>query len=204
MKTLNDKTFSLAFKELSNQDPDLAHLLDTLGTPPQWFREPGFATLLYIILEQQVSLQSAKAVYTRLNDLIAPLTPENFLTLDDATLKDIGFSRQKSAYGRNLAHTIVDGTLDLERLSALDDEAVSAALTAIKGIGPWTANIYLLMALRRPDIWPVGDLALAISVQEVKKLEKRPTHPALTKMAEAWQPWRSVAAHLFWHYYLNR
>jgi len=200
--TLDDPTFAVALQELSANDADLAHLLNTLGEPPRWFRDPGFATLLYIILEQQVSLQSAKALYTRLEATVDPLTPENFLTLDSTLLREIGFSRQKTAYSQNLAQKLVDGELDLAALATLDDETVLKQLTALKGIGPWTANIYLLEALRRPDIWPSGDLALAVAVQEIKGLEQRPTPKELDELGEVWRPWRSVAAHLFWHSYL--
>lgn len=188
---------------LAQVDPDLALLAQYLGPPPLWAREPGFPTLIYIILEQQVSLASAKAAYGRLQATISPLTPERFLTVDDATLKQIGFSRQKSRYGRLLAQAIVAGELDLAALAGLDDEQVQAELTKIKGIGPWTANIYLLMVLRRPDIWPSRDLALAVAVQKIKKLPARPTPSELEQIAQPWRPWRAVAARLLWHDYLS-
>jgi DNA-3-methyladenine glycosylase II len=168
-----------------------------------WTREPGFPTLIHIILEQQVSLASAKAAYDRLLEAVSPLTPAGFLELDDATLKTIGFSRQKTAYGRNLARIIVDGRLNLAMLCTMDDTAVRAKLIEIKGIGPWTANIYLLMALRRPDIWPCEDLALAVAAQDVKRLESRPTPDELDVLSTNWKPWRAVAARLLWHYYLS-
>jgi DNA-3-methyladenine glycosylase II len=168
-----------------------------------WGREPGFPTLVHIILEQQVSLASARAAYDRLLLAASPLTPERFLQLDDARLRAIGFSRQKAAYGRHLARAILDGRLDLVALEAMDDEAARSALTEIKGIGPWTANIYLLMALRRPDIWPSGDLALAVAVQMVKRLDARPTPDEMEAYGEHWRPWRAAAARLLWHYYLS-
>lgn len=168
-----------------------------------WAREPGFPTLLYIILEQQVSLASARAAFDRLRAAVAPLTPQGFLELDDAALKVIGFSRQKAGYGRHLARAILEGRLDLAALSAREDALVRSELTRIKGIGPWTADIYLLMALRRPDVWPVDDLALAAAVQRVKGLDRRPTPEELEEVGSAWQPWRAVAARLLWHYYLS-
>jgi DNA-3-methyladenine glycosylase II len=191
---------------LAERDADLARILADLGPPPMWAREPGFATLIHIILEQQVSLASARAAYERLLAAADPLTPVRFLALDDATLREIGFSRQKAGYGRGLAQAIVEGRLDLSEaaLGGMDDEGVRAALTQIKGIGPWTADIYLLMALRRPDIWPRGDLALATAVQRVKGLEARPTEDELEEIGAAWRPWRAVAARLLWHYYLSR
>ena len=169
-----------------------------------WAREPGFAGLIYIILEQQVSLASARAAYDRLQKAITTLTPKRFLELDDAALKAIGFSRQKTAYGRNLAGATVDGHLDLDGLDMQDDMTARSALTRIKGIGPWTANIYLLTALRRPDIWPKEDLALAVAAQEIKRLPARPSPRELDVLGADWKPWRSVAARLLWHYYLGK
>jgi len=174
------------------------------GTPPLWVREPGFPSLIYIILEQQVSLASAKAAFDRLNGAARPLTPGRFLKLSDAELKSIGFSRQKTRYARLLAMEIQKRRLDLRAMHALPDDAARERLLALKGIGPWTADIYLLSALRRPDIWPVGDLALATAVQEVKRLRTRPSAERLEKMSAPWRPWRAVASRLFWLHYLSK
>jgi len=201
--TLNRKTFAQGVNFLCDRDPDLAQILANLGQPPMWTRKPGFPTLIRIILEQQVSLASGKAAYDRLLETASPLTPARFIELDYATLKAIGFSRQKTAYGRNLARLIVDGRLNLTRLGTMDDSDVRTRLVEVKGIGPWTANIYLLTALRRPDIWPCGDLALAVAVQELKQLESRPTPDTLEALSKGWMPWRGVAARLLWYYYLN-
>ena len=189
---------------MTGRDPDLARIRAEFGTPPTWFREPGFATLLHIILEQQVSLASARATYARLLSLASPLTPHSFLALNDAELKGAGFSRQKILYGRHLAEAVHAGRLDLEALERADDREVKTALMALKGIGAWTADIYLLMSLRRPDAWPAGDLALAVAVQEIKCLPARPTPLELASLAEAWRPLRAVAARLLWNYYLKR
>jgi DNA-3-methyladenine glycosylase II len=159
--------------------------------------------LLHIILEQQVSLASARAAYRRLNAAVRPLTPRAFLALDDAALKTIGFSRQKTRYGRELALALAEGRLNLRRLARQEDAAARASLTVIKGIGPWTAEIYLLMVLRRPDAWPTGDLALAIAAQRVKRLGGRPGPEELAALGEAWRPWRAVAARILWHDYLS-
>jgi DNA-3-methyladenine glycosylase II len=169
-----------------------------------WARAPGFPTLIHIILEQQVSLASARAAFERLLALASPLTPERFLALDDATLRGAGFSRQKSHYSRLLATAMIEGQLDLAGLIHLPDEQVRAALIQRKGIGPWSADIYLLMALGRPDIWPAGDLALQIAAQQVKQLPQRPSADAMTVLAEPWRPWRAVAARLLWHHYLSK
>ena len=200
--SLSEPTLHRAVKTLAGRDPDLAAVVGKFGLPPLWAREPGFPTLLHIILEQQVSLASARAAHDRLHAAAAPLTPETFLALGDAVLKTVGFSRQKTRYGRLLAHAILEGRLDLDGLKALDDAAVRSTLTAITGIGPWTADIYLLMALGRPDAWPHGDLALAKAAQAVKRLSGRPSYEELAEIAEAWRPWRAVAARILWHHYL--
>jgi DNA-3-methyladenine glycosylase II len=158
---------------------------------------------VHIILEQQVSLASAKAAFVKLEKASGVIAPETFLRFDDAQLKTIGFSRQKAAYCRGLARAILNGELDLDTLSTLDDESVRAALLRIKGIGPWTADIYLLMVLLRPDIWPGGDLALAVAYQKLRALPTRPSVAELAAIAETWRPWRAVAARLLWHFYLN-
>ena len=201
---LDQATFSQGVRELAERDADLATVVKRYGMPPLWVREPGFPSLVYIILEQQVSLASAKAAFDRLNDAARPLTPGRFLQLSDGVLKRIGFSRQKTHYARLLAMEIQKRRLDLRAMHALPDDAARERLLALKGIGPWTADIYLLSALRRPDIWPVGDLALATAVQEVKRLRKRPSPERLEKMSAPWRPWRAVAARLFWHHYLSK
>ncbi len=188
---------------LAAGDPHLAEVLQALGPPPLWSREPGFPTLLYIILEQQVSLASARAAFSRLVTALGSITPEAFLTLSDLELKAIGFSRQKAAYGRNLAQVILSGDLDLAALPALDDESVRAELIRLKGIGRWTADIYLMEALLRPDVWPVGDLALAAAVQRVKRLEELPDPVELAELGDRYRPYRAVAARMFWHHYLS-
>jgi DNA-3-methyladenine glycosylase II len=168
-----------------------------------WEREAGFSTLLHIILEQQVSLASAKAAHTKLLEAASPLTPQCFVQLDDSMLKSVGFSRQKTGYGRHLAESIIEGKLRLEALHSMDDDDVRSELVKIKGIGQWTADVYLLMVLRRPDIWPTGDLALAVAAQSVKRLKSRPTPQRLEEIGRAWRPWRAVAARILWHHYLS-
>ncbi|MCC7359573.1 MAG: DNA-3-methyladenine glycosylase 2 family protein [Anaerolineales bacterium] len=192
-----------AVKVLARRDHDLAGVVRRHGPPPLWARRPGFSTLLHIILEQQVSLASARAAYRKLAAAAQPLTPATFLALDDATLKAVGFSRQKAAYGRGLALALASGDLNLRALNRASDDAVRAALTGVKGIGPWSAEIYLLMVLRRPDAWPTGDLALALAAQRVKRLPAMPSAPELVALAELWRPWRAVAARLLWHDYLS-
>ena len=199
---LDEESLHKAADELAARDPHLRAVIEKHGYPPLWAREPGFPTLVKIILEQQVSLSSAQATYDKLLLRIS-LTPEEFLTLDDAELKQIGFSRQKTRYCRILAETIRCDELDLAELVHLSDEEISETLTALTGIGPWTAGIYLLMVLRRPDVWPRGDLALLTSMQEVKQLDERPDNDKAAEIAMSWKPWRSVAARILWHNYLS-
>ncbi len=201
--SLTEESLAHGLHVLSSRDPDLAQILEELGPPPMWAREPGFPMLIHTILGQQVSLASAQAAYDRLLAAASPLTPERFLELDDVTLKVIGFSRQKTTYGRCLSQAIVEGRLDLAALGAMDDTTARSALVEIKGIGTWTADIYLLMALCRPDVWPSGDLALAVAAQRIKRLAARPTPDELDVIGDAWRPWRAVAARLLWHDYLN-
>jgi DNA-3-methyladenine glycosylase II len=202
-KPLNQNSLARAVRYLAERDSDLARIYKHLGIPPMWAREEGFHTLIHIILEQQVSLSSARAAYNRLLAAAAPLTPERFLQFDDIELKSIGFSRQKTNYGRNLASSIVEGELNLAAFSSMDDDAVRSELVRIKGIGNWTADIYLLMVLGRRDIWPKGDLALAVAMQRIKALTHRPTPEELEAMSVDWRPWRAVAARMLWHYYLS-
>jgi len=150
-----------------------------------------------------VSLASAQAAFDRLRGAADPLVPATFLELDDARLLAIGFSRQKTRYARALATTLGEDGLDLEALPALDDAGVDAALTAVPGIGPWTATIYRLMVLGRADAWPVGDIALAQAIAEVRGLDRRPAAGEMTALAEDWRPWRAVAARILWHHYLS-
>ncbi|HEY3523475.1 MAG TPA: hypothetical protein VGK63_07200 [Candidatus Limnocylindrales bacterium] len=198
---LTQASLAGAALHLAAADPDLAAILHRRGVPPLWAREPGFATLVLIILEQQVSLASARAAFDRLA-AAGPVDPASFLGHDDAALLAFGFSRQKARYARELSLALVEGRLDLEALAALDDDAAHARLTTLPGIGPWSAAIYLLMALRRPDVWPVGDLALASAVQLAKGLPRLPDADDLVSIAEPWRPWRAVAARLLWSEYL--
>ena len=203
-KRLTRASLARGVAALSARDPDLARLARTHGTPPLWEREEGFPTLVLTILEQQVSLASALAAFERLRAAAAPLTAAGFLTFDDARLRAFGYSRQKALYCRLAARAAVEGVLDFRRLGALGDDAARAELLRLKGVGPWTAEVYLLRALLRPDAWPAGDLALQLAAQEVRRLPARPSHAGLEELAEAWRPWRAVAARLLWLHYLER
>jgi DNA-3-methyladenine glycosylase II len=165
-----------------------------------WARRPGFSTLLRIVLEQQVSLVSARAMFERLKSNIEPFTATGFIEAGEPYLRSLGVTRQKAHYCVQVAHAFTNGHLD--KIVRMNDEDAHATLLSIKGVGPWTANIYLLMVLRRPDIWPDGDVALATAVGKLRKINPRPSFPRLAQIAEAWRPYRSVAARMLWQYYL--
>ncbi len=188
--------------ELAARDPSLAAVVDNHGVPPMWGRKAGYAALVKIILEQQVSLISAAAVYRKLESAVSVISPEAVVELSAGGLRKLGFTRQKAGYTEGLARAILDGEIDLGKLGKMSDEDAHASLVAIKGIGPWTANIYLIMALKRPDVWPHGDLALAEAARRIRNLSKRPGYDELDQMALDWQPWRAVAARILWHAYL--
>ena len=199
-RILTNESLASAAAELAARDRHLRLIHETHGTPPMWARPPGFPTLLRIVLEQQVSLVSARAMFNRLKANINPFRPEDFIDRGEAYLRSLGMTRQKAHYAIQVAESFRQGHLKL--ISRLSDEDAQARLTSIKGVGRWTANIYLLMALRRPDIWPDGDIALASAVMNIRKMTQRPSFIDLSKMAERWRPYRSVAARMLWQYYL--
>ena len=184
-------------------EPVFARILRTAGPPRFRRRRNGFGTLLHIILEQQVSIDAAAAMHKRLLGLCRPLAPRSFLALDDGTLRSCGFSRQKMGYARNLAAMIDSGKFDFTALGAAEDEAALAALLSVRGIGRWSADVYLLFALGRPDIWPAGDLGLQMAIGDQLGQGVRPDEAETRRLGEAWRPWRSVATCLFWQSYLH-
>ena len=190
----------VALAELGAGDADIAAAWAIVGDPPPRARPKGFPGLIGSVLAQQVSAASARAIWTRLN-AVGPLTPKRFLALGDADLRAIGFSRGKMLYARGIAEAIVSGRLNLRRLHSLPDEEAIAELMELKGIGRWTAEIYLLFGLQRLDVWPADDLALQVAVQKLKRLNGRPNRLQLVAIAEPWRPWRGVAARFLWHYY---
>jgi DNA-3-methyladenine glycosylase II len=199
-KRLTNESLAAAAEALAARDRDLASIYKVHGPPPMWGRQPGFPTLLRIILEQQVSLVSARAMFDRLKSNIEPFTAVGFIEAGEAYLRSLGVTRQKAHYCVQVAEAFTNGHLN--QIGRMSDEDAHAALVSIKGVGPWTADIYLLMALRRPDIWPDGDVALATAVGRLRKMNPRPSFSELAKIAERWRPYRSVAARMLWQYYL--
>lgn len=207
MPALDEASLLVAVDELSAADPDLAGIVARHGPPPLWAREPGFETLVKIILEQQVSLGSAVAALGRLRAALgidddASLAPTGVIELGEEAMRTAGLTRQKAAYLAGLASDVETGRLDLPAVAAAPDEEARSALMTVAGIGRWTADIYLLMALGRPDVWPDGDLALAAAMRRAKGLATLPSREEQRSIAEAWRPWRAVAARILWHGYL--
>jgi DNA-3-methyladenine glycosylase II len=203
IKTLDEQNLARACRKLAATDSDLAFIFETYGTPPLWKREASFATLVHIILEQQVSLASALSAFNKLQEKLGTISPAGVLNLTDEEMKAAYFSRQKTTYARELARALLEGNLDLKALENLPDEEVKHALKKIKGIGDWTADIYLLMAMSRADVMPKGDLALHVAWKRLKNLERAPTADEFQQIAAKWKPLRAAAARLLWHFYLS-
>lgn len=201
-RPLTERSLQQAARALSANDPALGASVERFGPPPLWARDPSFATLVHLILEQQVSLASALAAFDRLKVATGDVMPATFLRLDDRTLREIGFSRQKAGYARDLAIALNDG-FDLATLDRMTDDDVRRALIGLRGIGRWTADVYLTMCLLRPDVWPHGDQALATGAMELLALPERPTFDELEALAERWHPYRAVAARIVWYHYLG-
>lgn len=202
-QTLSEESLKEICLQIAESDDDLASIYEKYGTPPLWGREATFSTLIHIILEQQVSLASALSAFNKLKEKLVEITPEKVLSLSDEELKACYFSRQKTVYARELAKAVLKGSLNLENLKNLSDAEAKHELKKIKGIGDWTADIFLLMALLRPDVMPKGDLALHVAYKKLKNLEHAPTSDEFQIIAEKWKPFRAVAARLLWHFYLS-
>lgn len=198
-----ERDVARALKKLLAADPRLAPVADVAGPLPLRRQEGGFEGLASIITSQQISNAAAASIWGRFKTAVDPFTPEQFLATSDEALRAAGLSRPKVATLRGVAAAAADG-FDLIAVHDLPAEQAIATMTALKGIGPWTAEIYLLFCVGHPDIFPAGDLALQIGVQGGLKLRKRPDEKRLRKIAERWAPWRGVAARLFWAYYRVR
>ena len=199
---LDEPTLLVAVDALAGRDPDLAAIVARHGPPPLWAREPGFDTLISIVLEQQVSLASGAAARRRVIEAAGAVDPEALLAAGEAALLAAGITRQKTRYLLALAADVRDRRLDLEAIRRSPDDVARASLMRALGVGRWTADIYLLMALGRPDVWPSGDLALAVAMRRVKDLAAVPDDGEQLVVAQAWRPWRAVGARILWHAYL--
>jgi DNA-3-methyladenine glycosylase II len=189
--------------ELALTDPDLALIIKTYGYPPFWSRPNTFETLVHIILEQQVSLASALSALNKLKERIQEITPARILLLTDEEMKACYCSRQKTGYIKYLAEAILSGQINLLELEELPDDVVRAKLTALKGIGNWTADVYLMFVLQHPDVFPIGDLAAVNALKRVKSVNADAIKEELIAIAATWQPYRTIATMILWHYYLS-
>ncbi len=202
---LTSETLRDAVRAVCARDDSLARLVAQYGEPPLWERAEGFVTLVRMILEQQVSLESAATLFTRLNASVAGgMQTAPILAVGVDGLRALGVTRQKAAYLVALAERVTDGRLDLRAMSTLPDDEVLLALQRVPGIGPWTAQVYLLFSLGRPDAWPPGDLALHKALQHALDLKQMPSSRDATQLAAGWSPWRAVAARILWHAYLTQ
>lgn len=189
--------------KLAADDPDLGAIINAHGYPPFWSRQNTFETLVHIILEQQVSLASALSALNKLKEKLQELTPARLLLLTDEEMKACYCSRQKTGYIKYLAEALLSGQLNLTELEDMPDNEVRAKLVALKGIGNWTADVYLMFVLQHLDIFPVGDLAAVNAMKRVKNLPADTTKEQMIEMATQWQPYRTIATMLLWHYYLS-
>jgi DNA-3-methyladenine glycosylase II len=200
---LDEPALARAVRTLARAEPRFAHIVKRHGPPPLWPRDPGFQTLVLLMLEQQVSLAQGRAMYVRIANATGAVTAANVAALGESGLRALGVTRQKSAYLAVLADRLERSDFDLDALATLSDADADAALDALHGVGPWTAQCYLLFALRRSDVFPAADLALLEAVRQLWRLRARPSPEALARRAQAWRPHRAVAARLLWHHYLS-
>jgi DNA-3-methyladenine glycosylase II len=201
--TFNAVTFPALCDELGARDANLGLIIKTCGYPPMWSRPNSFETLIHIILEQQVSLASALSALNKLRDYLEVITPEAVLLLTDEEFRACYFSRQKTSYTRHLAEAITGGSLDLKELEQLPGDEIRRKLTSLKGIGNWTADIYLIFVLQHADIFPLGDLAAVNALKRIKHLPAGAGREEVIQVSESWKPYRTIATMLLWHYYLS-
>ncbi|BAV07926.1 DNA-3-methyladenine glycosylase II [Filimonas lacunae] len=201
--TFHSGNYQELCERLASEDNDLKRILDAHGYPPMWIRENTFETLVHIILEQQVSLASALAALNKLKEKIKEITPDTVLPLSDEEMKACYVSRQKMVYIRGLAQAIKDDVINLAQLAKMSDDEVRKLLISLKGIGNWTIDVYLMFALQRADIFPIGDLAAVNALKRLKQLPVSTTREEMLEISEHWKPFRSVASMMLWHYYLS-
>jgi DNA-3-methyladenine glycosylase II len=204
MDSFDKNNFLSLCDSLAERDKDLKNIIIEFGYPPLWSRTPSFATLIHIILEQQVSLASAKAAFLKLESAIGHITPEKILQLSDEEMKACYFSRQKTKYAKHLAEVILNGELNIDALQTLPDNAVRTELKKVKGIGDWTVDVFLMIVLHRNDCFATGDIALMKSIKEVKGLVPLTSKAEILLITETWKPYRTLAAFLLWHAYIRK
>jgi len=199
----NQSNYQNICDTLASGDNDLASIINIYGYPPLWSRPNTFETLVHIILEQQVSLASALSALNKLRERLAEIIPERLLLLTDEEMRACYVSRQKAIYLRHLAQALATGQLNLDDLENMEDAAIRAKLTALKGIGHWTADVYLMFVLQHADVFPIGDLAAVNALKRVKNLPANTTRDEIMAIASKWRPYRTIATMLLWHFYLS-
>ena len=204
MQQFSSANFYLICDKLSRKDKDLKAIIKQHGYPPMWTRLATFQTLILTILEQQVSLASAYAAFKKLKEKIGLVTPSKILSLSDIELRACYFSRQKIIYARELATAVQSKQIVLKKLSNKNEDEIRHELKKIKGIGDWTVDVYLMHALQRTDLFPLGDIALVNSLKEVKQLHQHITKVEMLQIAESWRPYRTIAAMILWHAYIKK
>lgn len=202
--SFNSTNFYLYCDELSRRDKELKGIIRQHGYPPMWTRPASFQSLILFILEQQVSLASAYAAFNRLKEKIGFVTPAKILLLTDAELRACYFSRQKIIYAKELANVVQSKRLILKKLTDQHEDEIRHELKKIKGIGDWTVDVYLMHSLQRMDLFPLGDIALVNSLKEVKQLHPHTSREEMLKIAEPWRPYRTIAAMILWHAYIQK
>lgn len=202
IQTFSADNFQQYCNRLSKKDIHLKAIIKDHGYPPMWTRKQGFETLVLTILEQQVSLASAFAAYKKLRTRIGTVTPAKILAMSNEELRECYFTRQKQVYVKELATAIVTKQVLLKKFSEMTDGEVRMQLTSVKGIGNWTADVYLMHALQRTDLFPLGDIALVNSLKERKQLPAHTSKEEMLAIAESWRPHRTIAAMILWHAYI--
>jgi len=202
--SLTTETIRQHLDTLAEKDAHMAAALELVGYPAARERGRDFATLLRVIVGQQLSVKAAATISGRVEALLdGSPTPDAVMQIDDDALRGAGLSRQKISYVRSLCDTVRDGTLDIDELPSLSDDEVIKAITAVKGLGVWSAHMFMMFSLGRPDVWPVGDLAVRVGIGRIVGLEDRPGEKQAEALGERWRPYRSSVALLSWHYYSN-
>lgn len=196
--------FKTICNKLATKDAGLKAIIKEFGYPPMWTRPNTFQTLILTILEQQVSLAAAYAAFKKLQEKIGYVTAAKILQLTDEEMRACYFTRQKMGYARGLAEAIVKRKINLKKLALLPDEEVRAILIQLKGIGHWTIDVYLMHALQRSDLFPLGDIALVNSLKETKALPKNISKEAMLEIAAPWKPYRTIASMILWHAYIKK
>ena len=204
INTFTKDTFHTICNQLADKDESLRSIIETYGLPPMWTRPATFQTLILTILEQQVSLAAAFAAYKKLRAKIGFVTPKKILSMSDEELRACYFTRQKIVYARGLAKAIIDKNITIKKFVELTDDEVRSSLIQLKGIGHWTVDVFLIHALQRSDIFPLGDIALVNSLKLIKQLPPDTTKEAMLAIAESWRPYRTIASMLLWHAYIQR